>query len=104
MRAGFAARSGHPLCRRKRPCSFDDLLRYPIASIPLSREVAHILVDRYGPRADPEQCVIVLCEDVNSLIDVIGQSDAIFLGILAAARERIANGTMKEANVAPPIA
>lgn len=104
MRAGFLAWAGHPLCKRKRPCNFEDLRKYPIASTPLSREVAHILVERYGPSADPEQCVTLLCEDVNSLLKVVMQSDTVFLGIVAAAREEVAKGTMKEIDMASPLA
>lgn len=104
VRAGFLARRSHPLGKRKKPCSFDDLLGYPIASTPLSREVAHILVERYGPRADPEQCVTLLCEDVSSLIEVVKGSDAVFIGIVSAAREEIANGSIREIQVAPPMA
>nr|WP_314629091.1 LysR family transcriptional regulator [uncultured Noviherbaspirillum sp.] len=104
MRAGFLARAGHPLCARKRPCTIKDLRKYPIASTPLSREVAHILVERYGPEGDPEQCVTLQCEDVGSLVKVVMQSDTVFLGIVAAAREEIAHGAMKEIEMAPPLA
>ncbi|MGX6565636.1 LysR family transcriptional regulator, partial [Cupriavidus necator] len=48
LRAGFICRSGHPL--HKLPCiRFEDLLAYPIASSPLSDEVARILVAHFGP-------------------------------------------------------
>ena len=52
LRAGFVCRSGYPLLQAGRPVSFDDTLRYPLASSPLSAEVAHMLVKRFRPRAD----------------------------------------------------
>ena len=36
MRGAFMVRRGHPLARRRDRPGFDDLLRYPIASTPLS--------------------------------------------------------------------
>ena len=60
MRGGFLVRRGHPLLR-KRSLGFDALLAYPIASTPLSDEVARALVERYGPQAHPEACVTLRC-------------------------------------------
>ncbi|WP_413904751.1 hypothetical protein [Candidatus Skiveiella danica] len=64
---------------------FEVLLGYPIASTPLSDEVARLLVDHYGPRADPAQMTTLQCEDVTSLLDTVAVTDAIFLGIAARA-------------------
>ena len=50
MRGVFMCRRGHPLTRRRGGVSFDDVQRYPIASTPLSDEVARMLVETYGPR------------------------------------------------------
>ena len=52
----FMCRKTHPLARR-RAVSFDQLLKYPVASTPLSDELARILIERYGPRADPQRMV-----------------------------------------------
>ena len=41
--AGFVCRRGHPLLARGGPVAFDALLAYPIASTPLSEEVARIM-------------------------------------------------------------
>lgn len=104
LRAGFVCRSGHPLLQAGGPVAFDELLRYPLASIPLSAEVAHLLVQRFGPRADPQQAVSLRCDDIISLIETVKASDAIYLGILAAARAGIAAGQLAELPTAPPLA
>ena len=71
LRAGFICRRGHPLCLQGHgSVLFEDLLAYPMASIPLSEEVARILVAHYGARADPHRLTSLECEDIASLIDV----------------------------------
>lgn len=103
MRAGFLCRQGHPiLARHSGQVPFDSLLDYPVASTPLSQEVARIMVDHYGPRADPAQLTTVQCEEISSLIDVVRQTNAIFLGIVGAARQGLADGTLVELAMDPP--
>jgi DNA-binding transcriptional LysR family regulator len=102
MRAGVLCRQGHPLLSVTRAVSFDALLAYPIASIPLSQEVAHILVDHYGPQANPAQMTTLQCEDIASLLEVVRQTDAVFLGIVGAARQGLADGTLVELTLDPP--
>jgi DNA-binding transcriptional LysR family regulator len=89
MRGTFMVRRGHPLLRRRAATSFDDLLRYPMASVPLSDEVARVLVQRYGPRAHPSACVTLLCEEIPSLVEVTRRSDAVLLAIRAAAPDLV---------------
>ena len=103
LRAGFACRGGHPLLQAGRPVSFDEILRYPLASTPLSAEVAHMLVNLVGPRADPQQAVSLRCDDITSLIETVKASDAIYLGILAAARAGIEAGQLAELVTEPPM-
>ncbi|WP_332776627.1 LysR family transcriptional regulator [Polaromonas sp.] len=103
MRAGFVCRRGHPLLQVGRPVSFDDMLRYPLASTPLSTEVAHALVNRFGPRADPQQAVSLRCDDITSLIETVKASDAVYLGILAAARAGIEAGQLVELATDPQL-
>lgn len=104
LRAGFVCRSGHPLAAdRDRKVSFDDVLRYPLASTHLSDEVGRILMRRFGPRANPQQAVSLRCEEIESLIETVRQSDAIFLGILAAARLGMASGDLCELVTDPPL-
>ena len=104
MRAGFVCRQGHPLlARTAKGLPFDALLSYPIASIQLSQEVARLLVDHYGPQANPAQMTTLQCEDIASLLDVVGQTDAIYLGILGAAREGLAKGRLVELPMQIPL-
>jgi len=102
MRAGFVCRQGHPLLEQTKLLPFEALLAYPMASTPLSQEVARILVDHYGPRANPAQMSTLQCEDIASLIDVVRQTDAVFLGIMGAARQGLADGSLVELRLEPP--
>jgi DNA-binding transcriptional LysR family regulator len=103
MRAGFVCRQGHPiLSRHPDGVPFESVLDYPVASSPLSQEVARIMVEHYGPRANPAQMTSLECEDIASLIDTVSQTDAIYLGILGAARQGLANGTLQELSMSPP--
>jgi DNA-binding transcriptional LysR family regulator len=104
MRAGFVCRQGHPLLdRAAKGVPFDALLSYPIASIELSQEVARLLVDHYGPQANPAQMTTLQCEDIASLLDVVGQTDAIYLGIVGAARDGLAQGRLVELPMQTPL-
>lgn len=85
MRGAFMVRRGHPLARLRRALRFDELLRYPIASTPLSDEIGRVLVERYGARAHPDACVTLRCEEIPSLVEVAQRSDAVLLAIRAAA-------------------
>jgi DNA-binding transcriptional LysR family regulator len=89
MRGAFMVRRGHPLARRRSGITFEALARYPIASTPLSDEVARMLVERYGAQAHPEQCVTLRCEELPSLVEVARDSDAVLLAIRAAAPELV---------------
>ncbi|MBP6221592.1 MAG: LysR family transcriptional regulator [Limnohabitans sp.] len=103
MRAGFVCRQGHPiLARQPESVPFEALLTYPIASTPLSQEVARTMVDHYGPRANPAQMTTLQCEEISSLIDVVRRTDAIFLGIVGAARQGLADGSLVELVLDPP--
>lgn len=85
MRGAFMVRPDHPLTRWKGTLRFDTLRQYPIASTPLSDEVARILVERYGPAAHPGECVSLRCEEISSLVEVARHSDAVLIAIRAAA-------------------
>jgi DNA-binding transcriptional LysR family regulator len=104
MRAGFVCRQGHPLlgCHPE-GVPFEALLSYPLASIQLSQEVARLLVDHYGPQANPAQMTTLQCEDIASLLDVVGQTDAIYLGIVGGAREGLAQGRLVELSLRMPL-
>ncbi len=102
LRAGFVCRTEHPLAQR-RSVTFDEMLAYPIASTPLSDEVARLIIERYGPQADPKSMTSLECEDVTSLIKAVSLTDAIFLGIVAAARGDIQKGILTELRVKPAL-
>lgn len=89
MRGALMVRRGHPLTRRRRGVTFQDLLHYPIASTPLSDEVARVLVERFGSAAHPDACVTLRCEEIPSLVAVAKHSDAVLLAIRAAAPELV---------------
>ena len=100
--AGLICRAGHPLLSRHAgQVPFEALLAYPIASTPLSDEVARMLVARYGAVADPARMTTLQCEEIASLIETVRQTDAIYLGILGAARRELASGELVALKVSP---
>lgn len=100
--AGFVCRADHPLLQLRR-VGLEDLLRYPVASTPLSDEVARLLVEQYGPAADPQLMVSLQGEEVDSLIAAVERSQAVYLGILAAARDGLAAGRLVELKLQPAL-
>ncbi len=97
MRGAFLVRRGHPLARRRRALPFEALRAHPIASTPLSDEVARLLVERYGPQAHPEACVTLRCDELSSLVELARSSDAVLLAIRAAAPDLV------ELKLTPPL-
>ncbi len=89
MRGAFLVRRGHPLARRRRPIDLGALRQHPVASTPLSDEVARVLVERYGPQAHPDVLVTLRCEELPSLVQVARESDAVLLAIRAAAPDLV---------------
>lgn len=83
MPTGFLCRADHPLARLKK-VSFAQLSAYPVASTPLSDEVARILVERYGQQAHPHSMVTLSSDELSHLIEVAEHSDAVVLAIRAA--------------------
>ena len=96
MTGAFMCRPGHPLAK-KNSVPFAMLRDYPIASTPLSDEVARILVERYGPQAHPDQLVNLRSEEISCLLDVVRKSDAVVLTIRASAPDLL------ELPVSPPL-
>ena len=88
MKGSFMCRKAHPLAKRKQ-VPFAALRDYPIASTPLSDEVARILMERYGPEAHPDALVNLRCEEISSLLDVARTSDAVVLAIRQAAPDLV---------------
>ena len=102
LEAGFVARANHPLALKK-ALTLADVLMYPVASTPLSDEVARLLVDQYGLQANPAELVTLRCDDVVSLVTTVSQTDAIFLGVIAAARASLNAGKLVELKVKPKL-
>ncbi len=96
MTGAFMCRPGHPLAK-KTSVPFAMVQRYPIASTPLSDEVARILMERFGPQAHPDKLVNLRSEEISSLLDVARKSDAIVLAIRASAPDLV------ELPVVPPL-
>jgi DNA-binding transcriptional LysR family regulator len=102
MRGAFLCRRGHPLARkrggaRSTGLCFDQLRQFPVASTPLSDEVARVLVERYGPQAHPQQCVTLRCEELPSLVEITRHTDTVLIAIRAAAPDLV------ELNLKPPL-
>ena len=96
MTGAFMCRPSHPLAK-KNSVPFTKLRDYPVASTPLSDEVARILVERYGPQAHPDQLVNLRSEEISCLLDVVRKSDAVVLTIRASAPDLV------ELPVLPPL-
>jgi DNA-binding transcriptional LysR family regulator len=96
MAGVFMCRPGHPLAK-KRSVPFAMLRDYPIASTPLSAEVARILIERFGPQAHPDTLVNLRSEEISSLLDVVRNSNAVVLAIRASAPDLV------ELPVSPPL-
>ena len=84
----FLCRPQHPLAT-KRSVTLEALLDYPIASTPLSDEVARLLMERFGPRAHPDELVNLRCEEISSLLDVARHTNTVALTIRAAAPDLV---------------
>ena len=102
LRAGFVVRAKHPLSGKK-VVTLSDVLRYPVASTPLSDEVARNMVSQFGPQANPSEMVTLRCDDVVSLVSTMAQTDAIFLGVIAATRTGLADGSLIELHLKPAL-
>lgn len=96
MNGAFMCSPTHPLAK-KRSVPFALLREYPIASTPLSDEVARILMERFGAQAHPDKLVNLRCEEISSLLDVARNSNAIVLAIRASAPDLV------EIPVSPPL-
>lgn len=84
MEGAFLCRAGHPLTSLA-VVTAEQLLAYPVASTPLSDELARILVERYGEHAHPQEMVTLLSDEISHLVELAQASDAVVLAIRAAA-------------------
>jgi DNA-binding transcriptional LysR family regulator len=79
----FLCRPGHPLLKARR-LTASQLWDYPLASTPLSDELARILVERYGVSAHPLRMINLTTDEVSHLVDVALRSDTVVLAVRAA--------------------
>lgn len=83
--AGFLSRREHPLAQGDQPVSLMDVMAYPVASTPLSDEVARLLIARYGPQANPDDMVTLRCDETLNIVEVARRSNTIVLSVNAVA-------------------
>ena len=91
VQSGFMCRRGHPLLKRRR-VEFQDVAQYPIVSTMLSDEMTRALIARFGPEAHPSRFLRASSDAVAALIDAVLSTDAVYLGVLAAARPWLNSG------------
>jgi DNA-binding transcriptional LysR family regulator len=102
LRAGFVVRAGHPLASKKKVC-LAEIVNFPVASTPLSDEVTRLLIDQYGQQANPTEMVSLRSDDVMSLISTVTLTDAVFLGVMAAASEGLESQRLVEIDLKPKL-
>ena len=83
LEGAFLCRPGHPLLKVSR-LTQARLWRYPLASTPLSDELARILVERYGASAHPLRMIKLTTDEVSHLVEVALRSDTVVLAVRAA--------------------
>lgn len=98
LQAGFLARPDHPLTQTGRPATLAELMAYPIASTPLSDEVARMLMARYGTQANPDDLVTLRCDETMSIVDVARRSNAVVLTVVAVAADLVRLDVTPELN------
>lgn len=87
LRPAFICRHDHPLHRLQRPVSIREVLDYPLVSTGLSPEMNRVISEALADTASRhEDHLHMECEDIPYLLQVVSASDAIFLGVSAAAR------------------
>ena len=62
----------------------------------VSGDVARILVERHGSQANPQRWLHISSDEIGALIEAVRNSDAIFLGVLAATRTLLKTGELVE--------
>ena len=85
---GFLVRPEHPLLSQTQ-LSLTEILAYPLASTTLSDEVARMLMEDYGPEANPDHMVTLMSDETSHIVDIARHTDAVVLTIVAAARDLI---------------
>ena len=94
LRLGILARPQHPLLQRQQPLTLRDLEKYPLSCTPFSDELARLWVQIMGDEVHPNDLVTLVCDDIASMLHASSQSDALFLGVLATARDQLDAGKL----------
>ena len=84
MAAGFLCRKEHPLAKMC-TVTIEAVRGFPIVSTPLSDEIALEPMEYVGPLGDPRTLITLRCEDLPACVEVAKATDAIYLGVMAAA-------------------
>lgn len=95
-KGAFMCRKGHPLARRMK-VGFAALRPYPVASTPLSDELARVLIERYGEQAHPDVLVKYASDEISHLVQVAERTDTLLLAIRDCAPDLV------EVKVSPPL-
>jgi len=85
---GFLVRLEHPLLSQTQ-LSLTEILAYPLASTTLSDEVARMLMEDYGPEANPDHMVTLMSDETSHIVDIARHTDGVVLTIVDAARDLI---------------
>ena len=59
------------------------------STVPAVLQQYRIMVERYGPQANPAECVTLRCEEISSLVEVVRHSDAVLVAIRHAAPDLV---------------
>lgn len=97
LEAGFLVRRDHPLAQAGRAVGIAEVMDYPVASTPLSDEVARILIERYGSAANPDDMVTLRCDETLSILEVARRSNSVVLTVNAVATDLV------RLNLSPPL-
>ena len=90
LATGFLVRKDHPLTGLGRAATLHELRQFPVASTPLSDEVARILMTCYGPEANPDSLVTLRCDETLSIVELARCSDTIVLTVKGVAPDLVA--------------
>jgi DNA-binding transcriptional LysR family regulator len=90
---GVLCRKDHPLAALP-SVTLVQLQNYPVASTGVSPTVARHAVERFGAMAHPDTFISIGSDDVNELIKLCLDSDAVYIGILAPAHAWLASGAL----------
>ncbi|HMN71705.1 MAG TPA: LysR family transcriptional regulator [Rhodoblastus sp.] len=88
---GALCRSGHPLMSKKK-VTVEDIRRFPVAAPPFNENAIRYIVQQFGSQAHPDELVTLHSQSIGELLEATCNTDAIFLGVIAAASSMIAAG------------